>query len=149
MVKFIKLHKNAGLPSRGTANSTGIDLRYCADDPDTRMVLPHGKQVIVPTGLAVRFPEGYFGQIVARSGLAAKNGITVLCGTIDPDYSGELKVVMCNVGDTDHYFSIKAGDRIAQLLILPHKTFPIQWADEAELPEGQRGAGGFGSTGTS
>jgi len=101
---------------------------------------------MVPTGLAIALPAGYEAQVRPRSGLAAKNGVTVLNtpGTVDADYRGEVKVILINLGDTA--FEIERGMRIAQMVIAP--ITQAAFAEVDELPETARGTGGFGSTGT-
>ncbi|MDZ7756183.1 MAG: dUTP diphosphatase [Rhodohalobacter sp.] len=104
-----------------------------------------GERTMIPTGLQMALPEGYEAQIRPRSGLAIKNGITMLNtpGTIDADYRGEVKVIAINHGEDD--FEISHGDRIAQMVIAPVTQFPVVEVDE--LDETDRGEGGFGSTG--
>ncbi len=99
----------------------------------------------MPTGFAIALPEGYEAQVRPRSGLAAKNQVTVLNspGTIDADYRGEVKVILTNFGKQD--FVIKRGDRIAQMVVAPYTR--VQWEERESLSETERGAGGFGHTG--
>ena len=144
-IAVTRLPHNADLPlpAYETAQSVGMDLAAAIDAPVT---LTPGGRVIVPTGIAIALPAGYEAQVRPRSGLAAKNGITVLNtpGTVDPDYRGEVKVILINLGDDT--FEIERGMRIAQMVIAPvtHASF----AEVGTLPETARGAGGFGSTGT-
>jgi len=104
-----------------------------------------GERLLIPTGLYVELPEGYEAQIRPRSGLALKNGVTVLNspGTIDADYRGEIKVLLINHGHVD--FEIKPGDRIAQMVVARHET--VNWLPEDILNETGRGSGGYGSSG--
>jgi dUTP pyrophosphatase len=130
------------LPQYATEQSAGMDLMAAIDEP---MVIKAGKTAIVPTGLAIALPAGFEAQVRPRSGLAAKNAITVLNspGTIDADYRGEIKAILINHSDID--FTIERGMRIAQMVIARHAT--VNWALVEELDETVRGAGGFGSTG--
>jgi dUTP pyrophosphatase len=131
------------LPAYETAQSAGMDLAAAIDAPIT---LSPGERSMVPTGLAIALPAGYEAQVRPRSGLAAKNGVTVLNtpGTVDADYRGEVKVILINLGDTA--FEIERGMRIAQMVIAP--ITQAAFAEVDELPETARGTGGFGSTGT-
>lgn len=130
------------LPSFATASSAGVDLEAAVNEPMT--LKPHAR-ALVPTGLTMALPEGYEAQIRPRSGLAFKNGITVLNspGTIDADYRGEVKVLLINHSDQD--FIIERGMRIAQMVVAPY-TQPA-WNIVTRLDETARGDGGFGSTG--
>ena len=132
------------LPSYETGGAAGMDLRAAVPD-DAPMVLKPGARDMVPTGLAFAVPAGFEAQVRPRSGLAAKAGITCLNtpGTIDSDYRGEVKVILINLGPED--FTIRRGDRIAQLVIAP--VVQATWAEVADLDDTSRGAGGFGSTG--
>lgn len=132
------------LPSYETPGSAGMDLR--AANPDPLQIKP-GERYLIPTGFKMLLPEGYEAQIRPRSGLAYKNGITMLNspGTIDSDYRGEIKVLAINHGEEP--FTIKYGDRIAQMIIAP--VYQVSVEEIHELPETQRGTGGFGSTGVS
>ena len=132
------------LPSYATKDAAGMDL-LAAVSAD--LVLKPGKRAIVPTGISIALPSGYEAQVRPRSGLAAKNGVTVLNapGTIDADYRGEVGVILVNHGDQD--FTVTRGMRIAQMVIAP--VSPALLHEVAELPDTARGAGGFGSTGTS
>ena len=131
------------LPRYETAQSAGLDL--AAAVPVVATLAPGGRATI-PTGLAVALPPGYEAQIRPRSGLAARNGVTVLNapGTIDADYRGEIKVVLANLGDEP--FAVERGMRIAQIVVAP--VTRIAWDEVGALPESARGGGGFGSTGT-
>ena len=134
------------LPAYETAQAAGMDLRAAAPEAEP-IVLRPGDRYAVPTGLAFALPEGFEGQVRPRSGLAFKNGVTCLNtpGTVDADYRGEVKVILINHGPED--FTIRRGDRIAQLVIAP--VVQAQWAEVVSLDETVRGAGGFGSTGIS
>jgi dUTP pyrophosphatase len=132
------------LPAYETAQAAGMDLRAAVPE-DEPLVLRPGSRFAVPTGLAFALPEGFEAQVRPRSGLAAKHGVTCLNtpGTIDADYRGEVKVILVNLGEED--FTIRRGDRIAQLVIAP--VVQARWTEVADLDETARGAGGFGSTG--
>lgn len=134
--------KGAIVPEYKTAGAAGADVCAFLEESVT---LATGKRVLVPTGLSFEIPEGYEIQVRPRSGLAFKNGVTVLNtpGTIDSDYRGELKILLVNHGDAD--FVINSGDRIAQIVVAP-VTLGI-FTEASELSETERGAGGFGSTG--
>jgi dUTP pyrophosphatase len=131
-------------PAYQTAHAAGLDLPAAVDG---EIILSPGHRALVPTGWAMAIPPGYEGQVRPRSGLALKFGVTVLNtpGTIDADYRGEVKVLLINLGTEP--FVVRAGDRIAQLLIAPvtRATFEVV----AELDGTARGAGGYGSTGVS
>ena len=131
------------LPAYATEQSAGMDLLAAIDAP---MVIEPGKRALVATGIAIALPAGFEAQIRPRSGLAAKNGITVLNtpGTIDADYRGEIKAILINLGDAP--FTIERGMRVAQMVVAAHAT--VAWNEVETLDETQRGAGGFGSTGT-
>ncbi len=130
------------LPHYATALAAGLDLKANITEP---IVLKPLQRQLVSTGLFIELPEGYEAQIRPRSGLAFKNGITVLNspGTIDADYRGEVKVLLVNLSSDD--FSVNDGERIAQLVIAKHEQ--ITWQQVEVLEESRRGAGGFGSTG--
>jgi dUTP pyrophosphatase len=132
------------LPAYETAQAAGMDLRAAVPE-DAPLILRPGSRHPVPTGLAFALPEGFEAQVRPRSGLAAKHGVTCLNtpGTIDADYRGEVKVILVNLGEED--FTIRRGDRIAQLVIAP--VVQARWTEVADLAETARGAGGFGSTG--
>ena len=137
-----RLSKDVILPKYKTDGSSGLDL---AANIDKQIEIHPGKSEIIPTGIAVAVPKNFEIQIRPRSGLAAKNNITVLNtpGTIDSDYRGEIKVILINLGNDD--FVIKNGDRIAQMVISPVIKTEFEIVDE--LPNTLRGLGGFGSTG--
>lgn len=140
-VGFKELHVNAILPTYGSAGAAGMDL-YAIEE--TR--INPGHRVLMPTGLAVALPEGYELQIRPRSGLALKFGVTVLNtpGTIDSDYRGEIKVLLINISGTTIIF--EAGDRIAQAVLAPVLRADPIWV--SAVSDTERGAGGFGSTGS-
>ena len=137
-----RLSPSVQLPSYKTNGASGMDLMAFIEQP---IKLEPGKSCLVPTGLSVAFPEEYEIQIRPRSGLAAKNNITVLNtpGTIDSDYRGELKIILFNHGNEN--FLINNSDRIAQMILTPVIKMELQETDE--LPKTVRGEGGFGSTG--
>ena len=144
MVKVLikKLNPSVQLPSYKTNGASGMDLMAFIEKP---IILAPKSSCIVPTGLTVAFPEKYEIQIRPRSGLAAKNNISVLNtpGTIDSDYRGEIKIILFNHGNAD--FIINNKDRIAQMILMPvHK---INLEEVENLPDTLRGEGGLGSTG--
>jgi dUTP pyrophosphatase len=130
------------LPAYETAHAAGVDLLAAVE---AEMILPPGGRALVPTGLSIALPEGYEAQVRPRSGLAARDGVTVLNspGTIDADYRGEVKVILVNLGDKP--FAVTRGMRIAQMVVAPVSR--LEWSVTDTLPETARGAGGFGSTG--
>ena len=132
------------LPAYESAQAAGMDLRAAVPE-DEPLVLRPGSRFPVPTGLAFALPPGFEGQVRPRSGLAFKSGVTCLNtpGTVDADYRGEVKVILINHGEED--FTIRRGDRIAQLIVAP--VVQAQWVEVDSLDETARGAGGFGSTG--
>jgi dUTP pyrophosphatase len=131
------------LPAYETLLSAGMDLRAFISES---IVIKPLQRVLIPTGLSIELTEGLEAQIRPRSGLAFKNGITVLNspGTIDADYRGEIKVLLVNLSDTD--FMVNDGDRIAQMVI--SNFVKIKWTTTESLSETKRGAGGFGHTGS-
>jgi len=139
-----KLRKNAILPLHGSANAAGHDLYACLEYNDIEIW--SGRTIKVPTGIAVEIPEGYFGAIFARSGLATKEGLRPAncVGVIDSDYRGEVIVALHN--DSETYKVIHNGERIAQLVIMPYIS--AEFAECDDLEETDRGDGGFGSTGS-
>jgi dUTP pyrophosphatase len=141
LVKKIN-YKNKDLPKYETIGSSGLDLIANIDEV---MILNPQERVLVPTGLAVAIPENYEIQVRPRSGLAAKNGISVLNtpGTVDADYRGEIKVILVNLGLEN--FKIEPGQRIAQMVLCP--VIKAELVEVDTLPESVRGSGGFGSTG--
>lgn len=138
-----KLREGAKLPTRGSEQAAGYDLYACLETAELT-IAPHATAKI-PTGLAVAIPDGYFGAVFARSGLAAKQGLRPAncVGVCDSDYRGEYIVMLHN--DTDQPRTIENGDRIAQLVVLPYLS--ICFTEVDQLDETGRGAGGFGSTG--
>jgi len=131
------------LPEAATPGSAGLDLRACVPQA---VVLAPGRRLLIPTGFRIALPEGYEGQVRPRSGLALKQGLTLLNtpGTIDADYRGEIAVIAVNLGQEP--VTIARGDRIAQLVIAPVARPRLVPVDE--LPPSGRAAGGFGHTGT-
>ena len=134
------LHPDARPPERTRPGDAGYDLR-CVEP----FALDPGERRLVPTGVAVALPAGVAGLVVPRSGLAIEHGISVVNGPglVDPNYRGELRVILVNLGA--QRFEASAGDRIAQLLLVPFVTPDLQLVDE--LPTSERGANGFGSSG--
>ena len=130
------------LPAYATISSAGVDLKAFLDHPIDLNPL---ERKIIPTGIKLALREGYEAQIRPRSGLAAKHGISILNspGTIDSDYRGEIGVILVNL--SNQVFTINRGDRIAQLVLTKYEK--INWKIIKELPETNRGIGGFGSTG--
>ena len=129
-VNVLKCHEHAQIPKRGSNLSAGSDLYSVLDyiiEPKTRC--------LISTGLKMQFPHNVYGRIAPRSGLALKNGIDVFAGVIDPDYTGEIKVLLYNSSDVK--FEVQKGDRIAQI------------NQVSEITETNRSSGGFGSTGVS
>lgn len=122
--------------------SAGVDLRANIDED---VVLKPLQRKLIPTGLYISLPKGYEAQVRPRSGLALKHGITLLNtpGTIDADYRGEIGVIMVNLSDTD--FTVKDGERIAQMVVAHHETF--EWDEVLTLDVTERGEGGFGHSG--
>lgn len=140
-LKIINKSKNEN-PSYATSGASGMDLRANLDED---LVIKSGEIELVPTGIFVEIPEGYEGQVRARSGLALKYGISLPngIGTIDSDYRGELKVILINHGKED--FVIKNGDRIAQIVFIKYEKAELEIVESIEDTE--RSEGGFGSTG--
>ena len=143
-IKFKKLAhaQDLPLPAYETQSAAGMDIRAALEAP---IVLNPGDRTLIPTGLQMALPNGYEAQIRPRSGLAIKNGITMLNspGTIDADYRGEVKVIAINHGQ--EAFTVNHGDRIAQMVIAPVVQLKVQ--EVSDLDETDRGEGGFGSTG--
>ena len=150
-INIKKLKDNAVIPTRRSAQAAGYDLYACLDDGIVSTTLCAGETKKIGTGVAVAIPDGYVGLIFARSGLATKKGIRPAncVGVIDSDYRGELIVALHS--DTGVYDScvdaptISAGERIAQLVIMPY--LPVEFEEVNELDSTERGEGGFGSTG--
>lgn len=130
------------LPAYETEHAAGMDLRAAVADP---VMIPAGGRALIPTGLRIAVPPGFEAQIRPRSGLALKHGITLpnTPGTIDADYRGEVRVILLNLGGEP--FTIKRGDRIAQLVVAP--VIHVRWTAVERLSDTQRGDGGFGHTG--
>ncbi|MDA9563771.1 dUTP diphosphatase [Flavobacteriales bacterium] len=141
-VKVINKSGN-DLPQYETPLSAGLDLRANVEQP---IVLTPMQRKLVPTGLYIELPEGYEAQIRPRSGLAYKKGITVLNspGTIDADYRGEVGVVLVNL--SKQVVTLEPNERVAQMVVAKHER--VAWQQAQEITETERGAGGFGSTGT-
>lgn len=137
-LRFKQLDPRAILPSRGSSFSAGLDI--CSIEQVT--IGPH-ERAMVRTGLAVAIPQGFYGRVAPRSGLAVKQGLDVLAGVIDSDYRGELCCVLYNTSYAE--MSLPAGSKICQLIIEKIITPQAMWV--ADLDETVRGAGGFGSTG--
>lgn len=137
-IKVRKLKENAIVPRYAHEGDVGMDL-FSAEN----YMVPAGKRQLVSTGIAMELPEGYFSSIRGRSGLAYKKGICILGGVIEWTYRGEYGVIVLNSGDED--FDIKAGDRIAQVIIAPVATADVEVVEE--LSETIRGSGAWGSTG--
>jgi len=132
------------LPAHATQGDAGVDLRASVD----LTIAAGGGRALVPTGLSIAIPDGYAGFVQPRSGLAHKHGVTVLNtpGLIDSGYRGELKVLLINLDPTND-FEVVRGERVAQLVIQAYEQ--VQFVEVDELPDSERGLGGFGSTGTS
>lgn len=143
-IKAKKLKENAILPTYESTQAAGADLYACIDDELVFITIPPHTTQKIGTGLAMELPEGYFGAIFARSGLATKQGLRPAncVGVCDEDYRGEYIVALHN--DTDEEKVVRHGDRIAQLVLLPYIQCDFV---EDELSETERGDGGFGSTG--
>ncbi len=143
-LKIKKVHENAVIPQRATGGSAGLDLCACIDEP---LTLKGGETALIPTGLAIALPSADYGAFVfARSGLSIKHGIGLLnsVGVIDSDYRGEIKVGVIN--QIKEPYTVSPGERIAQLVVMPVSVMPVE--EVQTLDETERGAGGFGSTGT-
>jgi dUTP pyrophosphatase len=137
-LSFKKLDERAVLPSRGSLYSAGLDL-YSIED----LSIQPKQRILARTGLAVAIPEGHYGRIAPRSGLALRTGLDVLSGVIDADYRGEIGCLLYNTGDET--IELPAQSKICQLIIEKIITPDAVWADE--IDETDRGSGGFGSTG--
>lgn len=138
MLKVKKLQLDAMLPVK-KLNSAGYDFYSCE-----KVIIPPHRRMLISTGIAIEFPRNFVGRICDRSGMAAKDGLHVLAGIIDPSYRGPVKILLYNT--TGDWKTIDAYTRIAQVLFWEIADFPIVEVDE--LSETERGAGGFGSTGT-
>jgi len=142
VVKFKKLaHFCGSIPTYQSSGASGCDIHASLEKS---FILKPGERGLIPSGLALEIPEGYEIQVRPRSGLAIKNGITLVNtpGTIDCDYRGELKIIVINLGEEN--FEIKNGDRIAQLVLAP--AIQGQFIEVGNLSDTERGIGGFGST---
>ena len=139
-LRFRKIHPDAVLPSYAHPSDAGMDVRSVED-----LVIAPGGRALVRTGLVMLLPPMYEAQVRPRSGLALKNGVTVLNtpGTVDSGYRGEIGVILANFGETD--FQVKKGDKVAQIVIAPVTQPTIEETDIVD--ETDRGSGGFGSTG--
>lgn len=142
-IKILEEKLGSKVPEYATLQSAGVDVRAAISED---LILKSGEVKVVPTGIAFALPAGYEAQVRPRSGLAAKNGITVLNspGTIDADYRGEVKVILINHSKED--FTITNGMRIAQVVFAKHEQAKFELAED--LDDTERGASGFGSTGT-
>ncbi len=141
-IKLKKVRKDAKIPKYMTQKSAGLDIYACIS---SNITLKPGQRILIPTGIAISLPDGYEAQIRPRSGLALNYGIIPLNtpGTIDADYRGEIKIILANLGENE--FTIKNGDRIAQMVI--NKIEKVEFVEVEELDNSLRGDGGFGSTG--
>ncbi|MBD5162289.1 MAG: dUTP diphosphatase [Oscillibacter sp.] len=137
-----KIGRSIPLPYYATAGAAAIDLHACLDEA---VVIPAGGQAMIPTGIAAAIPEGYVGIMAVRSSMGIRHGITMAngIGVIDSDYRGPLSVGLYNLREEDYV--VQPGDRVAQLLVVPVLCPELEIV--SELPETERGAGGFGSTG--
>lgn len=142
----VKIYSKSGeLPRYETENSAGLDLRALLDEP---MIIKPMERVLIPTGIFLEIPNGFEGQVRARSGLSIKHGLTMVngVGTVDSDYRGELKVPMINLGSEE--FKVESGDRIAQIVFAKYETVSFEAVSSTEeLEKTERGVGGFGHTG--
>ena len=143
-LKWLDHGRGLALPAQQSVGAAGVDL-LAALAPDETLTLAPGKRTVVPCGFAMALPAGYEAQVRSRSGLAGKYGVVVLNspGTIDADYRGEVKVILVNHGQDD--FTVRRGDRIAQMVVAPVSAATFVEMDV--LDDTQRGSGGFGSTG--
>ena len=141
-IKIKKLNDRARIPTRGSVSAAGYDLYACLEKSIS--IAPHCTAMI-GTGLSIAVPDGYFGAVFARSGLASKRQLRPAncVGVCDSDYRGEYIVALHNDGETERF--IENGERIAQLVVIPYLS--VEFDEVSELDETERGAGGFGSTG--
>ncbi len=137
-IKIKKLHPDAILPSYAHPGDAGMDI-YSVED----VIIPPKERKTISTGISMEYPEGYCTLLWDKSGLASKNGLTVLAGAIEYTYRGEYKVVLLNTSDQEYV--VKKGDKIAQVIVLPVITAETE--EVSELSDSVRGSGGFGSTG--
>ena len=138
-MEVARLHSSACVPVRSTSGSAGYDLTAIRND-----TIEPGGRMLIPIGIAIKMPDGVYGRVAPRSGLAVKKGIHVGAGVIDPDYRGEIHVLLFNNGKEP--FEISVGDRIAQLILEKFEFHEIILVDSLS-DETHRGSGGFGSTG--
>lgn len=138
LLKFKRLDSRAELPTRGSAAAAGLDI-YLIEE----LTIEPGQRALGRTGLAVAIPEGYYGRLAPRSGLATRQGLDTLAGVIDADYRGEIRCLLYNAGD--EIINLPAGSKFCQLIIERILTPAPVWADE--ISDTDRGSGGFGSTG--
>ncbi len=138
-VRARRLRETARLPLRSSVGAAGADL-HCAEG----CTISPGERRLIPTGLALEIPVGFYGRVAPRSGLAVRSGIDVMAGVIDADYRGEVQILLVNLGDSPVTFEI--GDRIAQLII--EQAAPADYIWSSDLDQTARADGGFGSTGT-
>ena len=143
-VKFVKVREGAKVPERGSKFAAGYDLSACIPDME-RVIIHPGETVKIPSGLAVKIPDGYFGGVFARSGLSTKQGLrpATAVSVIDSDYVGEIFIPIHN--DSNEIRVIEHGQRICQLVILPYLNAEFEETDK--LDETERGDNGFGSSG--
>lgn len=141
-IKRLPGNRDLPLPTYQSAGAIGMDIHAAVEKA---LPISPGEIVVIPCGFAVAIPEGYEGQVRPRSGLAAKYGLSIpnSPGTIDPDYRGEIQVLLMNNGPRE--FRVERGMRIAQMLILPVPR--VEWREVDELPPTKRASGGFGHTG--
>lgn len=137
-IKLKKTTPSAIAPKRSNPTDAGADLHSTEE-----CLIPSMERRTISTGIAIEIPEGFYGRVAPRSGLAAKNGIDVFAGVVDSSYRGEIKVILFNSGKED--FQIRPGDRIAQIIIEKHYNF--DFVESQELSDTKRGSEGFGSTG--
>lgn len=154
-VKFKRLHKEAKVPRYQSPGAAGLDLHAVVEEvgnseaPHQSLVIGPGKRVVVQTGLTMVIPDGFYGRIAPRSGLAVREGVNVLAGVVDSDYRGEVGVVLHNTSTEDSVV-IRHADRIAQLIItsIPFVDEIEELGSDSEVEETERGDSGFGSTGS-
>jgi dUTP pyrophosphatase len=139
-MKVKRLSENSVLPTKAHAGDLGYDL-YASEE----VVLMAGQTRLIPTGIAIQFPEGYGGLLRDRSSVATKRNLFVVAGVIDNGYIGEIMIALHN--STDGYERIMVGEKIAQLILIPTVNFTVEEVDELVSAD-ERGTGGFGSTGT-
>lgn len=150
-VAFKRLNPFAAIPRRGSEHAAGYDLVYCGKE---NIAMYPGQMALIPTGIAWAAPDNVYGRIAPRSGLAMKFGLDVMAGVVDPDYRGEIQVLLVCLGHlvTDDgkpgHVILEPGDKIAQLIIETFHTPEVEILDvDDKLPDTERGDGGFGSTG--